>query len=271
MNYSVMLHYAGERRLRHLTEKPKYLRMDFNRLLKKYPLYLAIAGVALSFIFSLENYAFEKGMVNSNVMDTYMYAVQMSGKMIAYAFCASAFATVFCEDLENKYLRYSIGRGSLIKYVFSKTTVIYISSIITMVLGTFLFIVYLRMQLPWTGDMEMSNMSGMYEALWKNRHFITYILIYAVQMGMLSGALSLVSSFVSVIITNKMLIILTPVLIYQILMEFRGSGWANIMIFDPTLFQFKSDVGYFLIVCGFSLIPSIICTWGIYKKIKTRL
>ena len=118
-------------------EKTKYLRTDFSRLFKKYPLYLAIVGVAVSFIFPLENYAFEKGMVNVNVMDTYMFAVEMSGKMIAYAFCASAFATVFCEDLENKYLRYSIGRGNLIKYVFSKTIVIYVSSIITMVLGTF--------------------------------------------------------------------------------------------------------------------------------------
>ena len=133
-------------------EKTKYLRTDFSRLFKKYPLYLAIVGVAVSLIFSLENYAFEKGMVNVNVMDTYMFAVEMSGKMIAYAFCASAFATVFCEDLETKYLRYSIGRGNLIKYVFSKTTVIYISSIITMVLGTFLFVVYLRLQLPWTHD-----------------------------------------------------------------------------------------------------------------------
>ena len=135
-------------------EKTKYLRTDFSRLFKKYPLYLAIVGVAVSFIFSLENYAFEKGMVNCNVMDTYMFAVEMSGKMIAYAFCASAFATVFCEDLETKYLRYSIGRGNLIKYVFSKTTVIYISSIITMVLVTFLFVVYLRLKHPWTQDLE---------------------------------------------------------------------------------------------------------------------
>ena len=106
-------------------EKTKYLRTDFSRLFKKYPLYLAIVGVAVSLIFSLENYAFEKGMVNVNVMDTYMFAVEMSGKMIAYAFCASAFATVFCEDLENKYLRYSIGRGNLIKYVFSNHKVIF--------------------------------------------------------------------------------------------------------------------------------------------------
>ena len=31
-------------------EKTKYLRTDFSRLFKKYPLYLAIVGVAVSFI-----------------------------------------------------------------------------------------------------------------------------------------------------------------------------------------------------------------------------
>lgn len=145
--------------------KGKIPKNRFQAIAKKYSLYLAIAGVAVSFIFSLENYAFEKGMVNFNVMDTYIYAVEMSGKMIAYAFCASAFAAVFCEDLENKYLRYSIGRGNLKKYVLSKVIVIYVSSIITMILGTLLFIIYLRLQLPWTSDLATSSISGMYHAI----------------------------------------------------------------------------------------------------------
>lgn len=98
-------------------------------------------------------------------MDTYIYAVEMSGKMIAYAFCASAFAAVFCEDLENKYLRYSIGRGNLKKYVLSKVIVIHVSSIITMILGTLLFVMYLRLQLPWTSDLATSSISGMYHAI----------------------------------------------------------------------------------------------------------
>ena len=45
-------------------EKESTLAVRFQAIAKKYPLYLAIAGVAVSFIFSLENYAFEKGMVN---------------------------------------------------------------------------------------------------------------------------------------------------------------------------------------------------------------
>ena len=80
-------------------------------------------------------------------------------------YTSSAFAAVFCEDLENKYLRYSIGRGNLKKYVLSKVIVIYVSSIITMILGTLLFIMYLRLQLPWTSDLATSSISGMYHAI----------------------------------------------------------------------------------------------------------
>lgn len=251
--------------------KTTYLKSDFFRLFKKYPLYLAIVGVAVSFIFSLENYAFEKGMVNYNVMDTYLYSVGMSGKMIAYSFCTAAFGTAFCEDLENKYLRYSIERGNLIKYVLSKSIVIYISSVITMIFGTFLFIGYLRLQLPWTSDFATPNVSGMYEVLWKNGHFIVYIFMFALQMGMLAGTLSLAASLASIFISNKMLIMLTPILLYQILMEFRGSGWTNVMLFNPTLVQLTSDIKYFLIVCISSLGPSALFIWGIYIKIKNRL
>ena len=64
--------------------KGKIPKNSYQAIAKKYPLYLAIAGVAVSFIFSLENYAFEKGMVNFNVMDTYIYAVEMSGKTVLF-------------------------------------------------------------------------------------------------------------------------------------------------------------------------------------------
>ena len=60
--------------------------------------------------------------------------------MVAYIFCAFPFATVFCEDLENKYIRYSIIRGNLKKYVFSQISIIYLTSIAVMVLGTAIFL-----------------------------------------------------------------------------------------------------------------------------------
>ena len=59
-----------------------YLKTDIRRLIKNYPIYLAIVGVAVSMWFSLEDYAFTEGMVNGNALDTYGFAVSMSGIMI---------------------------------------------------------------------------------------------------------------------------------------------------------------------------------------------
>ena len=74
----------GEKRM----NRAHYLKTDIRRLIKNYPIYLGIVGVAISMWFSLEDSAFTEGMVNGNALDTYDLAVGMSGIMIAYVFCA---------------------------------------------------------------------------------------------------------------------------------------------------------------------------------------
>lgn len=250
-----------------------YLRTDIRRLIKNYPIYLAIVGVAVSMWFSLEDAAFEEGMVNGNVLDTYHFAVSMSGIMIAYAFCAFSYATVFCEDLEHKYARYSINRGNTWKYVVSKAVVVYGSSVITMVLGSLLFVVSIRLKIPWTSEglQDIFFMEGMYGSLIAGEHYWVYVFLCTLQMGMLAGILSLAASFLSMYISNKMLILITPILIQQLLLEYRGNGWFNVMLIYPTLNHFSTDTQYFLIVFGCSLCFSALLTCGIYKKIKSRL
>ncbi|MDD3278935.1 MAG: hypothetical protein PHG16_08640 [Lachnospiraceae bacterium] len=253
--------------------KVHYFRSDIQRLIKNYPIYLAVFGVAVSIWFSLENYAFEEEMVNGNVLDTYSMAVNLSGIMIAYAFCAFSYATVFCEDLENKYARYSINRGNVWKYVVSKAVVVYGSSVITMVLGSLLFISAIRLKIPWTSDFGGQDMylTGMYCSLIAGEHYWAYIFLCTLQMGMLAGVLSLAASFLSMFVSNKMLILITPILIQQILLEYRGKSWFSVMLIYPNLNQFSTDIQYFLTVFGCSLCFSALFTWGIYKKIKNRL
>lgn len=93
----------------------------------------------------------------------------------------------------------------------------------------------------------------------------------ALQMGMFAGTLSLAASFLSMFVSNKMLILITPILIQQILLEYRGKGWFSVMLIYPTLNRFSTDIQYFLTVFGCSLCFSALLTWGIYKKIKSRL
>ena len=61
-----------------------YLKTDIRRLIKNYPIYLGIVGVAISMWFSLEDSAFTEGMVNGNALDTYGFAVSMSGICLLY-------------------------------------------------------------------------------------------------------------------------------------------------------------------------------------------
>ena len=236
-----------------------YLKTDIRRLIKNYPIYLGIVGVAISMWFSLEDSAFTEGMVNGNALDTYDLAVGMSGIMIAYVFCAFSYATVFCEDLEWKY-------------VVSKAVVVYGSSVITMVLGSLLFVASIRLKIPWTSEgLQDIFMEGMYGSLIAGEHYWSYVFLCALQMGMLAGTLSLAASFLSMFVSNKMLILITPILIQQILLEYRGKGWFSVMLIYPTLNRFSTDIQYFLTVFGCSLCFSALLTWGIYKKIKSRL
>ena len=100
---------------------------------------------------------------------------------------------------------------------------------------------------------------------------LPYVFLSALQMGMFAGTLSLAASFLSMFVSNKMLILITPILIQQILLEYRGKGWFSVMLIYPTLNRFSTDIQYFLTVFGCSLCFSALLTWGIYKKIKSRL
>lgn len=250
-----------------------YLRSDLSRLIKHYPLYLAVFGVAATLWFSLEDYAFQKEMINGNVLNTYIMSTEMSGAMIAYAFCAFSYAAVFCEDLENKYARYSINRGNTWGYVASKSVVIYGASVFTMVLGTCLFVACIRLRLPWTSEYADIGVlqSGMYRTLLEGEHYWSYVLLYALQQGMLAGVLSLAAAFLSMFVSNKMMILVTPILIYQVLLEYRGNSWFSVMLVRPFLNQFPTDIQYFLTVFGSSLVFAILFALGICKKIKNRL
>ena len=250
-----------------------YLRTDIRRLIKNYPIYLAILGVTVSIWFSLENDAFTEEMINGNVLDTYIVAVTMSGIMISYAFCAFSYATVFCEDLEKKYARYSINRGNVWKYVVSKSIVVYGASVVTMILGSLLFVVTIRLKIPWVSDYGMmnSNLVGMYTSLIAGEHYWAYIFLCALHMGMLAGVLSLAASFLSMFVSNKMLVLITPILIQQMLLEYRGKSWFSVMLIYPQQNQFSTDIQYFLTALGCSLCFAALFAWGIYKKIKDRL
>ena len=80
-----------------------------------------------------------------------------------------------------------------------------------MVLGSLLFVASIRLKIPWTSEgLQDIFMEGMYGSLIAGEHYWSYVFLCALQMGMLAGTLSLAASFLSMFVSNKMLILITP-------------------------------------------------------------
>ena len=232
------------------------IKSDLSRLLKCYKIYAAIIGVSIAILFSTE----QIGLINGNILDTYIQGSELSGIMIAYVFCAFPFATVFCEDLDNKYIRYELIRSNLKRYVVTKIAFIYLTAILVMVLGTILFLLSGRIA---GGDWVNESvgcmnvlLNGSYSILLKKEHYFLYCVMYSLQLGLLSGLLSVLA---------------LPIIIYQILIECSGNTIYTVFIFRAYNRPMNKDWESFSLILLISIIPTILLGCLIYKKIQKRL
>lgn len=249
--------------------KTHYFLTDLKRVTKGKMTYFSIAGVAISLFYSLETLGLQE-----NVLNTYWRAISLSGLTIAYACCILPYSFVFCEDLEHNFARCQIVRGSLRKYVFAKTAVIYLSSAASMVLGTALFALLCRTRLPW-GPEDVTKISilldGAYGRLIDERHFFAYCIMYALQLGLLGGAFSVISAFISMFLSNKVMVAALPICIYQIMAEFTRNRYFSLYPFHAYSRLFEADWQCFLYALAISVIPALFAAIGILKKLKMRL
>lgn len=253
-----------------ISEKTYYLKTDLHRLFRGYKLYVSIIGVVAALFFSLE----DNGIINNSVVTTYTMSTEMSGMMLVYVFCAFAYAISLGEDIENKYVRYQIIRGSKIKYIVSKVFVIYFSSILVMLIGTWFFLLLNRLRAPWV-DLDIDDLStekaGQYSFLLQDGYYMWYCLLYALQLGLLAGVFSVLAALVSLYISNIVTTLAVPVLVYQVLLEYSGTGRINVFSFRAYNKLFANDINYFIFVLLLSIVPTILLGLGIYKKLNSRL
>lgn len=246
-----------------------YIKADMLRLGKSYTWYLGIAGVAFALFCSLEGRGFENG----SVIFTYVFATHLSGVLLTYLFSAVPFATVFCEDIEQKYMNYEIIRGNFKTYVRSKCVVIYVSSFLTMVIGTLIFVLLCRTQIPWV-NWDMTDLSmekaGCYGTLLEKGHYVVYCLLYASHLGMWSGLLSLMAALGSVYVSNKLLICVLPILCHLLLGMVNINGYGADMVYaNMKIFQY--DWLNFGFLFAASLAAACIIGKLIYISLKQRI
>lgn len=241
------------------------------------PRWLAgISGVAAGLFLSMVTGGLQgEVFLLGNVVSNYIFVTNMAGMLLCYSFCAYPFATVFGEEQEHKYMACSVARGNLKSYVASKAAVVYLSSTLMMLGGTLLFLLLCRTQVPWT-DWELAGKSDYvglladyYGGLLENGHPLAYCMAHALNLGMLSGALSMAAALGAVFIRNRLLQLVTPVFAHLALewVDVCGYGISSFYVGAPWESSLANLLTLFAVTAGLSILLAA----AIYQRLKGRM
>lgn len=253
----------------------RYLCSDLLRVLQSKRIFWAISCTIAVIFFALEG----SMDFTASVLYAFTSATYKAEFYAVFIFCAFPAAGCFSEDLEGNCLRYSVIRGDLKRYVVSKIIIIFFTGVFVMAVSCFLFGFLCRIWLPWqdSDTKEVLMTSGGLRCFLKGNTEYLWLLFYGVQQGMLAGVLALLSSLLSLFVTNKMLVFASPVFFYQMIDELGYGFFGDLgklrmsSIFDASYSLFDSDLISFLWAALYSLTLAVLLSFIIYKKVRKRL
>lgn len=254
----------------------RYIKMDLYRAIFSWRFLIGILGVVfVMFLAILESQQLESGIL-------YIYALVVYGLpfMITMIFCAFSYASSFCEDWENKYFRLEVIRGKLGMYTCSKVIAVFLTAMLTMAIGVTLFVSILHIFLPWIirqdPTYESYLVAGVLHGVLKSRNFLLFFFLSGIQQGILAGILALFASYLSLYISNKLLILSFPAIGYyfieNILGVILGENTINFNLLFDSAYSFWSNglISYiFAIIIG--IFSSVIFYILIYIRLKGRM
>lgn len=254
--------------------KTHYFAMDLKRLFYTKKLFFSIIVMIVTLFFSLEKIS----NIHTSVMYIFVKAASSVGFILCFTICAYPYGTSIADDVTDSYIRYSIIRGGIIKYTVAKSLWIVLSSVIVMVSGCALFVVINSIFLPWQDKnmyvfyCETTSLTVLFNS---DLDIISYV-IFGIQYGLLAGILSLLSGYISLYITNKMLVLAIPALIYQTIREI--SSIKNIPpllnpagVFSPLAGISNNSIFNLLWAFLYALICYIMISLAISGRIKKKL
>lgn len=260
-----------------MKERTHYFLMDIWRCICSGKTVVGVVGVFLALLLASGN------QVGVTVFDYYTGALYGVPFLLAMSFCAFSYADCFCDDFETKYINAVLIRGGLKRYAFSKVMVTLISSAVTMVLGSLIYVLILHVRFPWNdrnGSIYMTLAdSGGFRYFLSNGHYMIYFVLVALQLGLLAGMLSVFASYISLYISNKLLVMSVPLigyyLFYYYVSALAGDAkWLKIKIVFDATYGIKvcdNDLLAFLYAVFIALVVVGVLTLAIYRKIRRKL
>ena len=248
----------------------KYVFSDLKRALVSWKFAASVVGVALTF------YLFGfKPMNTYSIVSVYHYNIMQMQVLLAYIFCIVPYGDSMCQDIECRFFQLLIIRGKTSYYGASKSIAVFFSAVLTMVLGTglYLFILKIRYpEAPWISEGYMWG--GMFDAFILKQKYVTHIFLCSVQLGLLTGILAMVCTVVSLYIANRLLTLSLPLISYYILCylsEIISGFYSFGYIYDPWYTVCDSEELSFFIMLAATAVLFLILTKLIIERMKRRL
>ncbi|MCI8557663.1 MAG: hypothetical protein HFI19_07845 [Lachnospiraceae bacterium] len=234
-----------------------YLKADFKRSICSIKFILSVILIICVLLLATQ----EGIVLDTDVL--YVFSIVMYGMpaMIILVCGAIAFADSFCEDMEYKYVMQQVIRGDLEKYVTARVLSIFCVTMISTTLGIFLFTGILHISLPWVdiSGLQYDHIihAGGLRLFLIYRLYPLYYLCYGIQYGVLVGIMALWASCLSMYISNRMLVLSAPMIIYYftdyVLAEVSSGMLSLAMIFSPSNNLFLNDFLSVTLVIGIAV------------------
>lgn len=198
----------------------KYIKVDLYRcfLSKRF----VIAVVIILGVLLLGVQEAEKGYFDADVYSYFIFTMQMAPHLLIFSGAAFAYAGSFCEDREHCYIRNEVMRGNKKSFVAARVVTVFLSAQIAVTLGAAIFACILHFFHPWalpntTNTYETALEAGIFHGLSKGGYHFLYFVLWGLCYGTLAGILSVVSTWISLYISNTVLMLISPVVIYYFL------------------------------------------------------
>lgn len=179
-------------------------------------------------------------------------------------------------DFEHHYIRQQMCRVNLRIYVGVRTLTAYMISVLSVALSLWLASVMLGLFKPWEQSGNMNYLQQTVLAnLYSSNHHLTYVFIMGLVWGMLTGMLVMFGMLLSVFIQDRTISAISTVLFSMVLqylwniMDAKGVTFLT-YFYTPNWFV-KWGSGWLVKCSAVSLASIILCTCGIYLRIRRRL
>lgn len=150
---------------------------------------------------------------------TYLYQIAEVAKfwVLYLLFAAIPGAALFCADWENRYIRFSVARCSKRVYGWALACACFLSAVLTVFAGEWLFLLILRLRWPFAGENMLGLEYGCFSSYAEENRVWIYFMVKILIKGFFAGFCSTFALWLSTRITNVFVALTTPIILYYVL------------------------------------------------------